>query len=134
MIGPPLGSVFYGLYGYDMTFYIFSIFFLYNFIILYIFLPDKLNYDGKALIKKRNDNNVREAEAEINGDISDYYSERSSSLKSFSNVLDGYNLLKIKELSIIRLLTVKGTFFSTLAQALAFYNVSFYDSFISIRI
>jgi MFS family permease len=43
MIGPALGSVMYGVLGYDWAFYAFSIMIVMTFFVQLIFLPSSLN-------------------------------------------------------------------------------------------
>ena len=48
MVGPPIGSLVYGYFGFSWAFWVFSIMFIINLFMLLPFLPDGLNYDAET--------------------------------------------------------------------------------------
>jgi MFS family permease len=53
MLGPPIGSLLYGQFGYAWAFYFFSILLGYNLISTILFVPGELNYDKESSIQVR---------------------------------------------------------------------------------
>lgn len=53
MLGPPLGSFIYGYLGFAWTFWVFSAFIMGNLGMLFVYLPNQLNYDKDSLVESR---------------------------------------------------------------------------------
>lgn len=47
IIGPPVGSLLYGKYGYDWAFYFIAILMSFNVVLCIFIIPSKLNRDAK---------------------------------------------------------------------------------------
>ena len=120
IIGPPMGSLLYGKFGYAWAFYSVSILMVFNVIFCSIMIPSKLNISSK--------NEVRNSLIESHDKA---IQQRNSELRS-SELTQGYNLLKKEDLTFGAILRVRESVFSYAASMIAMFCVSFYSSFMSL--
>jgi MFS family permease len=122
IIGPPVGSILYGNYGYEWAFYAIAILMGFNVVLCTIVIPNKLNRDSK---------NVERSSLMDSHEKAIQSQHNSNSFRS-SELLQGHNNLKKEDITFGAILSVKESVFAYAAAMIGTFNVSFFSSFMSL--
>lgn len=160
MVGPPLGSFIFGNLNFAMVFYFFSIWIFIMMVLQYVFIPSSYNKDRQSTVLNHMGKKKDAVEKlEVPRSRSASFATATASLmsqkeamKSIRNVdqmraisvaaqtktkddiLKGYNNIELDDVTILSTMKIKAVVFAFLANAIAMYNVSFFSSFLAIRL